>query len=554
MAPKHLSCLALLAFPLVATASQCTDEYFEHLLPSNASLTFTQVQAAGSTFQVPADDIAYPTSPHGLPSLCAVQINVTSSPTSAYSFGLFLPDSWNARFLAVGNGGFAGGINWLDMAAGVGYGFASMSTDTGHNSTSIDLTWAANAPEKQIDFGYRAMHGSVELAKQIVAAYYGCGIDYSYYSGCSTGGRQGLKEVQMFPDDFDGALVGAPAWWSTHLSPATTWQGLYNLPVEDPKHIPEEMFPVIAAEVLKQCDGQDGVVDNIISDPPGCNFYPEAMLCGPNVTNETAAGCLTSAQIGTLYHIYNDWVDVNQTFVFPHFQLGSEMQWPIVFGGDTPNPLGYEYEQYFLGLGSNWSFYDLDYSVVQLADATDPGNLTAGDFNMSPFHDKGGKLLMYHGYADGLIPTGSSIYYYKQVVDTFKPKGIELDSWYRFFLVPGMQHCVGTPDDVNAPWYFAGGNQAGTIGTEPGAIHSTPGFEDPEHDALLALMRWTEKGEAPDKIIATKWDNDTLAEHVYRQRPLCVFPKVAKFLGGGADPNNATSWYCDYLYQMHTQQ
>lgn len=184
------------------------------------------------------------------------------------------------------------GINWLDMGTGVGYGFAVMSTDTGHNSTSGDITWALNQPEQKIDWGYRAMHGSIVLSKQIVEAYYKKKPCYSYYSGCSTGGRQGLRDIQLYPDDFDGVLAGAPAWWTSHLQTWTIKLGQYNLPVDAPTHIPVSLFPVIGAEVLKQCDAQDGLVDTIISDPYGCNFRPETLLCGANTTNTSA--CLST--------------------------------------------------------------------------------------------------------------------------------------------------------------------------------------------------------------------------------------------------------------------
>ncbi|EMC93577.1 hypothetical protein BAUCODRAFT_245995 [Baudoinia panamericana UAMH 10762] len=530
--------------PLVplAAAFNCTPSAFQSILPSNASVAYAYTLAAGSTFNV-GYDIAYPTSPQKLPALCAVQINVTSSPSSAFSFGLFLPVNWNNRFLAVGNGGFAGGINWLDMAAGVQYGFAVVSTDTGHNSTSGDLSWALNQPQKQIDWGYRAIHGSVVLSKQVVQAYYSATPKFNYYSGCSTGGRQGIRDIQLYPEDFDGVLAGAPAWWTSHLQTWTVKLGLYNLPTTAAHHIPTALFSAIGAEVLRQCDPQDGLVDTIISDPRRCDFYPEALLCTANVTNQTAAGCLTAAQIGTLYQIYNDYVETNQTLVFPHLELGSEAQWPVLLGGSAPSTLGYQYVQDLVLNDTNWSFYDFNYSIVQLADQIQPGNATAYDFDLTAFHTRGGKLLQYHGLADALIAPGSSVYFYKEVLKTLLPKGITLDSWYRFFLVPGMQHCSGTPANINAPWYFAGANQAGSIGTNPGSVYSVPGFTDAKHDALLALMAWVENGMAPDSIIATKWINDTITNTVLRQRPLCPYPQQAVYLGLG-DPNEASNWQC----------
>lgn len=241
----------------------------------------------------------------------------------------------------------------------------------------------------------------------------------------------------MFPDDFDGVVAGAPAWWTSHLQPWTVKVGSYNLPNTSDHHIPFTLFPAIGAEVLRQCDGADGVVDTIVSDPGSCNFYADALLCTPNKTE----ACLTPPQLGTLHKIYSDYVDVNQTFVFPHLWLGSEAQWVVLLSGLTgaPNDLGTEYVQYFLQRGPQWKWQDFDYGVIEQADRVDPGNATADDFDLSPFMKRGGKLLHYHGMSDALIPTGSSVYLHSQILQTLAPRGIDLSSFYRFFLVPGMQ-------------------------------------------------------------------------------------------------------------------
>ncbi|KAF1961651.1 feruloyl esterase B precursor, partial [Byssothecium circinans] len=477
-----------------AKALDCSPAAIQAALPSNATVNFAYQVKANETFQVPAENVAYPTSPIGLPALCAVSIQVQSIGNSTFGLGLFLPDAWNGRFLAVGNGGFAGGINWLDMATGTRYGFAAMSTDTGHNSVSQNGSWASD-PNAVENWGYLAMHGSVVTGKIATTAYYEKEISFKYYSGCSTGGRQGLKEAEFYPEDFDGILAGAPAWWTSHLQPWTVRVTLYNLPETADHHIPRTLFPTIGAEVTKQCDPQDGLVDSIVSDPLGCNFRPEELLCGANVTNGTASSCLTPPQINTLNKIYADSIGENQTFLFPHLFLGSESQW-LLFGSE-PNPLGTDYVRYFLGLGANWSFYDMSEDIERLADRIQPGKATVG-FDLSAYHAKGGKILSYHGMSDGLIPAGSSKYYYENLDATLKPQGIDLDSFFRFFFVPGMHHCSGTAADVNAPWYFAGANQAPDLGN---AVYSVPGFRDEKHDALLALMAWTENGTAPDSIV-----------------------------------------------------
>lgn len=375
------------------------------------------------------------------------------------------------------------------------------------------------------------------MAKDLVEAFYGKRADWNYHSGCSTGGRQGLKEVQLYPDDFDGVLAGAPAWWTTHLSTWTIRLALNNFPGTADYHIPAALFPAIEREVVRQCDPLDGVKDGIITQPDSCSFFPETLLCQPDTANKSE--CLTAPQVHTLYNIYGTYYDTNQTFVFPGEILGSEAQWIPKLGGPKPSRLGIDYPRYFLDLGPEWDWHEYDYSLVELADKKDPGDATADDYDLQPFQQKGGKLLTYHGLADGNIPAHSSEYFYKSVTKALVPEGVELNSFYRHFSIPGMQHCVGTPND--APWYIAGGNQAAVLGT---LVHSVPGFEDAEHDALLALMAWTERDVAPERIVATKWKNDSKQDEVLRQRPICSFPKVAKYDGTG-DPDQASSWGCN---------
>jgi feruloyl esterase len=386
------------------------------------------------------------------------------------------------------------------------------------------------------------MHGSVVTAKTVTTDYYGKNISYNYYAGCSTGGRQGLKEAEKYPDDFDGIIAGAPAWWTSHLQPWTIKIASYNLPVNAAYHIPAALFPAIAKEVLRQCDPQDGLTDTIVSDPVGCNFRPQELLCSANVTNSTSEGCLTAPQISTLYKIYSDSWGENQTFIFPHLFLGSEPQW-ILFSGSEPNSLGTDYVRYFMGLGPTWSFTNFNEDIQRLADVLQPGDASVG-FDLSAFHAKGGKILSYHGMSDGLIPTGSTPLYYNSVYEELKPRGINVDDFFRFFFVPGMGHCASTFSTVNAPWYFAGPNQAQVLGA---TVHGVPGFENKEHDIMLAMMDWVEKGTAPSQIIGTKYANEIDHTTVYRQRPLCMYPQQAKYKGSG-DENDASSWECKLLY------
>ena len=452
-----------------------------------------------------------------------------------------------------------------------------MSTDTGHISAVFNASWALNNPERITDWGYRAMHGSVVAAKQIIQSYYADSIQHSYYSSCSTGGRQGLKEIQMYPNDFDGLITGAPAWWTSHLQPWTVQVALHNLPNSSPGHIPNSLFPAILSEILRQCDPQDGVTDGLILDPYACNFYPDTLLC--TTTNQTS--CLTAPQLDTLYHIYTDYLDTNQTFALPHLALGTDPT-PLVGTDETsaPNPVGTTWVQNFLYNTSTWSYTDYSYATIQLADATNPGMANADHFDLSAFRDRGGKLIMYHGLADPLIPTGSSVYFYSQVLQNMSSppsasaaqsqtvisrrrksrrgtahgtgqgqgKGNEnvLDPFFRLFLVPGMSHCGSSaPPYDSAPWSFGQGGAPTPTG--PGFTHGIPGFEDSQHDVLLALMAWVEEGQAPDTLVATKYVNDTVGlgpdgVRVQRQGLLCPYPSRVRYRGG--DPDLVGSFQC----------
>lgn len=509
----------------VTCASACTIDTFQHLLPSHAQALSAVPLQNGSTYGEGTANLPYPTNPTNLPALCVVIVNVTTSPTSDYRFGLFLPSSWSSRFLAVGNGGFGGGINWLDMGAGVRYGHAVVSTDTGHNSTMGDNTWALHNVERQKDFGYRAIHGSVELGKKLTEGYYRREIKYSYYSGGSTGGRQGLREAQLSAESFDGMVIGAPAWWTSHMQPWTTKVATYNLPVSGANHVPPSLFPLIQKEVVRQCDALDGVVDGIVSYPDKCKFDMTPLSC-PADTTDTST-CLTPAQVKTVESFYAPYI-ADDKFAFPGLGLTSESQYGFLLAGDAPSSYGDGYIQNFLLDDPTWSWTEYNDNIIWSADAADPGSCDADDFaSMAAFRDRGGKILMYHGLSDGLIPVGSAHVFYNKVADTLG--GIDnLLPWFRYFDAAGMGHVTGTA--VDAPWYFAGANAAGAIGTD---VYSTPGFEDARHDALLAVMEWVEKGAAVDEIVATTWksSNDP-GSGVLRQRPLCPWPKRQVYLGG----------------------
>ncbi|OJJ43216.1 hypothetical protein ASPZODRAFT_136410 [Penicilliopsis zonata CBS 506.65] len=535
-------------FTLATTTStanytaNCDVTVLQTFLPSssNATVVFASHLADNSTWDV-VDDVGYPTSPSGLPALCVLKVEVPSSDSSFFNFALFLPDDWNSRFLGVGNAAWSGGIHWSHMAAGVKYGFATMSTDTGHNGTTA--SWAYNNTEAIADWGWRSMHYSTVYAKIVSEAYYNETLAYSYFDGCSTGGRQGLKAAQTFPDDFDGVLIGAPPWWTTRIQ-------LYNLKVQtfnalnsSASSISADMFTILADEVLRQCDPQDGLVDSVISNPERCVFKPSTLLCANETEAENSpATCLTSDQINILYHIYTDWIDGNQTYISSHLELGSESAWSSTLGSNGIYANYEGYVQYVMQQGTDWTWEMLDYDTVLLSDSMNPGNSNADDFDMSAFQDRGGKLLHFHGWADPSVPPGDSVYLYEHVEQAMANSTI--DEFYRLFMVPGMEHCASTPDIMNAPWYIGGATQPTTLSDN---IQEQPEIGNRTQDALVALMAWVEEGIAPPYLTAKTWainstefTDDSL---VARRRPICPYPHEARYVSGNV--NESSSWTCD---------
>jgi hypothetical protein len=515
----------------------CSVDAFADVLGPSASVVSALRVNQGGSYGEGSANLLYPQDASNLPSLCAVTVKVSSSPSSSYRFGLFLPESWNSRFLAVGNAGFGGGINWVDMGQGVRYGHAVVSTDTGHNSSVGDNTWALNNPEAVKDWGYRAMHGTVEFGKRIAETYYGSQIKYSYYMGGSTGGRQGLKEAQISPESFDGMVIGAPAWWTSHMQPWTTKVATYNLPVDSPNRVPPSLFHIIEKEVLRQCDGADGVEDGIITRPDLCSFDYTKLACAGN--EASTSSCLTPAQTQTVKNIHSPY-HANDKFAFSGLELSSESQWSFLLSDTKPSVFGDGYIQNFLLNDPTWTWESYNDNILWQADAMDPGSCDADDYaSLSSFRDRGGRIFMYHGMADALIPFGSAGVFYNKTAEALGGHTALLD-WFRYFEVPGLQHVVGTA--VDAPWYFSGANSAMALG---GGVHSTPGFDDAKHDALLAVMNWVEDGEPIEEIVATTWNtfNDPTSG-VLRQRPLCPFPKKQTYKGKG-DEKKPDSFYCE---------
>ena len=519
----YTSLLSLLALIPVRAAAAASCE-------SLATLKLEDTTIAGAAL-VPPGPLSVNAAPLGppsgraplvLPAFCRVQLVVAP----AIKIELWLPTSgWNGKFEAVGNGGYAGSISYPAMGEALKLGYATASTDTGHEGDARSAAWALHHPELVVDYGYRAVHEMTLKAKRIVEAFYGAAAQISYFNGCSTGGRQGLMEAQRYPDDYTGILAGAPANYFTHLQTgASLWVALATL--KDPEsYIPPAKLPAINEASVAACDSLDGIKDGLINNPRLCKFDPSTLLC----KGEDSATCLTSKQLEALKKIYSGAHDDHGKEVFPGFMPGDEKNWVAFITGPTPYKaavydLGVDFLKYMVFDNPNWDFRTWNYEKdTQIPDDKLAATLNATDPNLRAFRSRGGKLILYHGWTDPAIPSMNTVNYYKSVVTTMSAVSADaaadetedfihgvtqVEDFARLFMVPGMDHCFGGP----GPNTF---------------------------DAFGALVSWVEHKQAPEKIVASHITGGT----VDRTRPLCPYPMTAQSIGQGST-DDAANFVC----------
>jgi len=437
-----------------------------------------------------------------LPAHCRLAATLTPSSDSRIRMELWLPiEGWNGRFLAVGNGGWAGTISTAAMAGGLRRGYATASNDTGHEGGSA--SFAMGHPEKLVDFGYRAMHEMAVQSKALIQAFYRRGPELSYYEGCSTGGRQGLMAAQRFPEDFDAIVAGAPVYNMVHLnvSQVALQLGMLKNPAS---LVPPEKRTLLADAVVAACDPRDGVTDGIVSEPRACRFDPAVLACrageGPD--------CLTSAQVANARSAYAPLTASDGTQVYPGRSPGFESGWRIPTVGEQLNPLWAGMVTYVGRQDPDWdpATFDLDSDLALALEHA--AFIEASDPDLAAFKARGGKLLLYHGWADPGPAPENTVDYHEAVADTL---GGDQGDWMRLFLMPGVGHCGG-------------------------------GVGPDQADFLGAMERWREQGVAPDRIVATR-PTGRGRPATPMSRPLCPFPQVARFSGAG-DTNDASSFAC----------
>jgi len=424
-----------------------------------------------------------------------------------------LSPAWNGRFLMLGDGGHDGDLDFAPDR--IAQGYVTANSDLGHSGSMIDASFAFNNRQAEIDYGYRAVHETTVVAKGIVATHYGRLPLFSYFEGCSTGGRQALMEAQRFPSDFDGIVGGDPAFNLVGLSMEQNWS-MRQLFADDFANNIVGKNQLLAEAVMEDCDALDGLEDGLISNPMGCSFDPARLLCGETQDPTT---CLTAGQVEAIQRIYPGPSNKDGP-IYPGKVFGSEAAWsdwiiPSEANNHFPDQGGFAFD--FMNYlffetdpGPDYSWMDFDFELDPRKGDFMAGILNATDIDLSAFRDQGGKLLLYHSLADGLISPFHTIEYYESVTTqtTYAP---ESGDFVRLFLAPGRDHCGDSG-----------------VGLMP-------------DDWLAPLVDWVESGAVPDQIPATQRENGA----ILRTRPLCPYPQIPVYTAEeGVDPNEGAYFVC----------
>jgi feruloyl esterase len=470
------------------------------------------------------------------------EVKAVARPTSDSEIGIeiWLPaENWNGKYEQIGNGGWAGAIHEPPLAGAVRHGYVAAATDDGHKGGVTDgghkgvrtAEFAIGHPEKLIDYGYRALGETRVTALAAMKAFYGHDAVRSYFFGCSDGGREALMLAQRFPEDFDGILVGDPGNDWSHWGAGLVWNEQAQL-ANSPGAIPITKRALIQNAVIAACDTIDGVKDGLISDPRFCHFAPAVLTC----KGTDAPDCLTAPQVTALKKIYDGPKNPRTgEQIYPGYPPGIEN----APGSNiiTPSRQGvfFSFGDTYFGQAlfeqKNWDSRTLDFDK-DIAFSDRKGSPVVDSINpdLRSFRDRGGKLIQYHGWSDALIPPGGSVVYYENVEafmskypDPRSDSSSPVDTFYRLFMIPGMGHCYG--------------------GAGPTSIAPTDSVDatDPEHDLMLSLEQWVEKGIAPQMVIGSgKAPNDPTKT---LSRPICPYPQVTRYKGTG-DSNDAASFEC----------
>ncbi len=425
------------------------------------------------------------------------------------TFELFMPEEWNGRFLMSGNGGFAGAIQ-NNLIPYLNEGYAIVGTDTGHEDNGDGAAWALNNMERQLNFGRLAVHRTAVVSKYIINSHYCDYPAFSYFIGCSRGGGQAMMEAQVYPDDFNGIVAGAPAfsWPALGAKFVQTSQHMYPDPNDLSKTVvTKDNLKLLQAKVFQQCDDLDGLEDSILNDPRACSFDFGMLPMCPN--NTADADCFTQEQLEAIKSVYSPLM-VDNKEVYPGFPLGLEGEdagWDLWITGASPYLEGTPSLHYMFGTNvfkyliyndSSWDYSAYDFKNFFEETAFASSFLDATKTDYSGLKNSKGKMILYHGWDDPAISAYSTIQHYDKALQVDQ----ELPSYIRLFMLPGVLHCAG--------------------GTGPDQV-----------DWVKLISDWVEKDNAPERVVLTKFE----ASNATMTRPVYPYPKVAVYSGQGETTN-----------------
>ncbi len=458
---------------------------------------------------VVSGDLAIPgeAKPLTLPIICRIAGVATPTSDSQIHFEVWLPEDghWTGRLQVYGNAGYVGRIPYADLAKDIAKGNAVAGGDTGHVTTSMpeDLTFVVGHPEKLKDWGYRSIHEVTQSAKAIILAVAGKLPSYSYFFGCSTGGGQGLAEAQRYPADFNGIVAGAPGYNRTHINAGALW-AFAQLHTTPASFLPITKLDLVAKAVMNECDAKDGLKDDIIADPRACHFDPGVMLC----KNGDQPDCLTAGQVATMRRIHGGTINPRTgALIYPPWPQGTEAgSAPALAGANLPPRV--DFWRYWVFENADWKWQSFDFDKdMEFADKKVGPYVNNTNPDLDAFASRGGKLLLYQGWADPVGNAFDTINYFDAVQHSTHDAG----SATRLYMVPGMNHCRG-------------------------------GAGADSFDQEAAIQHWVEGGELPDRLVAAHRE----AGVARFTRPLCSFPLAAVYDGKG-DPDAADSFTCKHI-------
>jgi feruloyl esterase len=491
-----LAVIAYMAVLHVTTARAAECEQLAKLKLPHTEITLAQSIGAGA-FKPPQGPVAPgmpPAAYSSLPPFCRVAGTIRPTADSDIRFEVWLPAAgWNGKFVGTGNGVWAGSITYFSMVEPLPKGYATAATDDGHQGSPLDASFMADHPEKLVDFGHRAPHEMTVAAKAVIARFYGKSAQRSLFVSCSTGGRQGLMEAHRYPQDYDGISSMAPANPMTTLMVSSLWTGYATLK-DAASRIPPPKFAIVHKAAVAACDADDGVKDGIISAPHSCRFDAASLRC----TGADGPDCLTAPQIEALRAIYQGPRNAHTgKQIYPGFEPGSEMMFPIQTAGPEPFGVATTYMKSLVFKNAQWDFKSFDYDEdVTRAVQTGSAQLDVPPTGLDAFFAGGRKLLLSHGWADGLIPPMSTVDFYTALGQRLGSKKTAEDT--RLFMIPGMGHCAGG----DGPFVF---------------------------DAISTLDEWVGSGRAPERIVVSNPPGAPA-----RTRPLCPWPQEATYSGSGS--------------------